>query len=310
MKQRKQDTGTSGFVLVNALVLVAAMSAAAVFLLARAEGGRMRLAAAQEATTLRHNLDAFEALGRAILDRDQIKGAVDSAQDTWARAVHDVALDRGSVSGQIMDQQAMFNINWMADPLNDTARDGFARLLTRIGVSPLIGDAIIAYVSSAGPGNRQTYRGLTPPVAPLGGSILMFDQLAALPEILPRDLAVLRTYVTVLPGASRVNVNTASEAVLSAVLPQLSTGRLRKILQRRADTPFASVDEFMTEMDLSTSLEEDPDAVDPARFSVGSDWFSADITATFGPRIATRQVMYRRAGTEEGTQVDWRVSRY
>jgi len=58
---RPSDTGNGGFVLVNALVIVAALAMLATLLLVRAEGGRARLQAGLEADQLTLALDAFEA---------------------------------------------------------------------------------------------------------------------------------------------------------------------------------------------------------------------------------------------------------
>lgn len=302
--------GDAGFVLVNALVLVAAMTAAAVFLLARAEGGRARLEAGQHEQVLRHGLDAVEALSRAILNRDLLAGPIDSTEDAWNTPLRDVALERGRVSGQIIDQQSLFNINWLADTQNDRTKEAFDTLLTQLGLSPLMGEKIAAFVSPNGPSNRQSYRALSPPVAPLGGAILMLDQLAMIPEIAPRDLERLLPFITVLPSTSKMNVNTAVAPVLAAMVPEIPTARIRVLVQRRASDPYASVEDFMLDGGVSTDPDADPDAVDPAAFSIGSNWFEVQITASAGDRNAQRRVLLRRESTQDGTQVEWRVSNY
>ena len=309
MRTRARHIRQRGFVLVNALVLVAAMAAAAVVLLSRAESGRLRLAAMQEADALDHALDAFEALGRALLDRDLGQGALDTWDEVWTRTTHDVPLALGRVSGRIIDQQGLFNINWLTDPENARAREGLRRLLRQIGVAPQKGDAIAAFVSPQGPGNRAAYRGLEPPVAPLGGSILMLDQLAMLPEVSPDDIELMRPHFTVLPGNSAINVNTAGVALLSALLPEVPAPVLNSVLQRRVQAPFPSVEVFLAEVGLSSD-PEDPEAVDPGFFSVGSNWFGAEITAVLEPRSASRRLLYRRESLSDGTQVEWRVSRF
>lgn len=307
MMRRAAD---AGFVLVNALVLVAAMTAAAVFLLARAEGGRARLEAGQHEQVLRHGLDAVEALSRSILNRDLLVGSIDSTEDAWNAPLRDVALERGRVSGQIIDQQSLFNINWLADTQNERATEAFDALLARLGLSALIGDRIAAFVSPTGPSNRQSYRALSPSVAPLGGAILMRDQLGMIPEIAPRDLERLLPFITVLPPGSKMNLNTAIEPVLAAVLPQIPTARLPVLVQRRASDPYTSVEDFMLDAGVSIDPDADPDAVDPTAFSIGSNWFEAQISATEGNRNAQRRVLLRRESTQDGTQVEWRVSNY
>lgn len=300
----------SGFVLVNALVLVAAMAAAAVFLLARAEGGRARLQSGQQEQVLRHGLDAVEALSRGLLDRDLRAGPIDGLDDAWRIPVQDVALERGRVSGQIIDQQSLFNVNWLADPQNDSVQDSFNVLLSQLGLSPVVGDVLTAFVSPQGPLNTQAYRALSPPMAPLGGAVFLPEQLEAIPEIVTRDFERLAPYITVLPPGSKVNVNTVIAPVLAAILPQIAPARIAVLLQRRASEPYTSVEDFFLDAGLSTDTEEDPDAVNPNAFSIGSNWFEVQITATEGARSAKRRVLLRRESTQEGSQVEWRVSRY
>jgi len=285
------------------------MAAAATLLLSRAEGGRVRLIATQEADALFHALDAFEALSRSVLNADQRKGAVDTLSDTWARPTIDVPLARARVSGAITDQQALFNLNWLADPEDMLALEGWAVLLGRIGVSPYKGDLIVQYLSPEGPSNRNAYSRSDPPVAPLGGSILMIDQLTSIIELQPKDITILRQHTTALPARSPVNINTAGIDVLAAMLPQLSVARLNVLVLRRQKEPYATIDAFFEEFELSTE-PTDPDAVDPSRYSVGSRWFGADITATLDTRRAHRRVLLRRESPPLGTQIEWRVSQF
>lgn len=309
MKTRAPSKRSAGFVLVNALIIVAAMAAAATLLLSRAEGGRVRLVATQQADVLTHALDAFETLGRVLLDRDLRKGPVDSLNDTWAQTSIDVPLARGRVSGAIIDQQALFNLNWLADPDDTLAHEGWQVLLRRIGIAPQKGDAIVSFLSPQGPSNRAAFRRLDPPISPLGGGILFIDQLASLTELQPEDLILLRRHTTALPTNSRVNVNSAGLNVLVAMLPQLSIARLDGIVQRRQKEPYTSLDDFFEELGLSTD-PDNPDAVDPTRYAVGSDWFGAGIVATLDTRSASRRVLFRREAAPVGTQIEWRVSQF
>lgn len=309
MKAPTPSRRSAGFVLVNALIIVAALAAAATLLLSRAEGGRVRLVATQEADALTHALDAFEAYGRVILNRDLRKGDVDSLNDAWAQATIDVPLARGRVSGAITDQQALFNLNWLTDPDDTLAHEGWYVLLHRIGIAPQKGDAIVDFLSPQRPSNSTRFSRLDPPISPLGGGILLIDQLASLTELQPEDLNLLRRHTTALPTNSRVNVNSASIGVLAAMLPQLSIARLDGVVQRRRKDPYTSLDIFFEELGLSTA-PENPDAVNPLRYAVGSNWFGADIIATLDTRSAKRRVLFRREDAPVGTQIEWRVTQF
>ncbi|MEL7252751.1 MAG: type II secretion system minor pseudopilin GspK [Pseudomonadota bacterium] len=301
--------GQSGFVLVNALVLVAAMAAAAVFLLARAEDGRARLAAVQTGEALRGNLDAMEAMGKAVLARDGRQGDVDSLTDAWARPIPSLDLERGRVSGRITDEQGLFNLNWLANPENDRAAEAFEELLARLGLAPQIGDAIVAFVSNTGPRNRGAYAQLDPGLVPLGGPVLLLDQIAAMPEMSAGDFERLRPFITALPVATRLNVNTAPEVILRAMLPELSSAQITSVLRKREDEPFIQIELFFEELSQPTDIEENPEAIEIGQFSVQSNWFLGRFSAELETYQAQRDVLYLRGG---GAQIDteWRVTRF
>ncbi|WP_147114511.1 type II secretion system minor pseudopilin GspK [Tateyamaria sp. syn59] len=301
---------SDGFVIVNALVLLAAMSAVAVLLLSRAEQGRARLALAQTSETLRDNLDAFDALSRLVLDRDQVAGRSDSARDAWADTIDTVSLAQGTVSGRITDQQGLFNINWLADPNDTVAQDGFDALTDNLGASPGVAEAIVAFVSRDGPANTAAYRALTPAMAPLGGAALTLSQLDVIPDVSDGDLDLLRPYITVLPPGTRLNVNTAPERVLRAMLPQLSERQVLQVLRQRADEPFPTLEDFILATGLDTDLEENPQAVDAGRLDVGSSWFQAEATATVDTREASRVTLFKRSPAPTGTEVFWRLTHF
>tara|TARA_R110002049_G_scaffold44333_3_gene129866 strand:- start:114318 stop:115232 length:915 start_codon:yes stop_codon:yes gene_type:complete len=298
-----------GFVLVNALLIVAALAAAAVFLLARADSGRVRLEARQGAAQLGAYLDAFEALAITQLNRDARTGAVDHAGEDWARPIQDVTLDRGRVTGRLRDEQALFNLNWLADQGNTQASEAFDALASRIGISPSTGDAIRAFLRPGGPEQRALFRRQTPPLDPVGGALLMFDQLADVPGIPARDMQRLRQFTTVLPGDSAINVNTVSVEVLTGFLPALRPAMLDSVLRRRRQAPFTSADDFVlvVEAAMGAALDE---TVDVARFAVGSDWFRVQAQAELEGQTATRTALLMRQSAPRGALVRWRVSTY
>ncbi|MEO0372284.1 MAG: type II secretion system minor pseudopilin GspK [Pseudomonadota bacterium] len=299
----------SGFVLVNALILVAAMSAAAVFLLARAEDGRARLASVQTGEALRANLDAMEAFGNAVLSRDGRQGAVDSPKDIWARAIPGLDLERGQVSGRITDEQGLFNLNWLSNPENERAADAFDEILSRLGLGQQIGDAIAAYVSNAGPKNRNAYGQLDPGHVPLSGPILLLDQIAAIPEMSARDFDRLRPHVTALPVGTQLNVNTASEMILRAMLSELSGAQISSVLRQRDKEPYSDIELFFEELGQPTNIEEDPEAIEIGQFSVQSTWFKGRFSAEIETYQAARNVLYLRGGGGR-TATEWRITTF
>jgi general secretion pathway protein K len=220
-----------------------------------------------------------------------------------------VPADRGRISGGIADMQGLFNLNWLGDPSNQAARDAFEPLLLRSGVPPQVGDAIIAFMRPGGPENRQAYAAQDPATDPVGGALLMFDQLRDIPGMTGQNLARLAQHFTVLPGDSTLNVNIAPQELIGALMPEVRPGTLFAVLAPRQRTPFTSVEGFMSALEDAhgEGLEE---VVDAGRFSVGSDWFRVSMTAQLLGQTATRTAVMRRFGAGSGTITYWRVTAF
>lgn len=294
-------TGSRGFILVNALVLVGALAAAAAVLLIRAEMSVQRQAAWQGAAQVQAYLDAFEALAMARLNADPAEGP-DTLAELWARPIVSADLDRGTVTGQIEDLQGRFNVNWLAVPDDLQAQEGFARLLASLGLPAGLGPQIRGFLAPGGPANTAAFAGATPARLPRGGPVLDPRQLLAIPALSARQYDVLAPLITALPSDTRLNVNTARPEVLAALLPTMTVERTRALTAQRQRAPFQSVPDFLLALPPAVGAE-----VDDLRFAVASDWFLARATATLDGRVASRRVVMERQPLPVGAVVDYRL---
>ena len=318
-KGRDQTTGDQGFVLVNALVLVAALAAVATLLLSRAEQGRSRLESGLVADQLNLSLDAFDALAISQLARDT--GNRDHLQEAWARPPPPLPLAQGEVAGRLQDLQGRFNVNWLSRSDNALAQEAFARLLGGLGLPPRLGDDIRRFVTpGAQQANKQGWLLRDPPLDPVGGPLLSADQLADLPGLSPRAYARLRPLITALPGDSRLNVNTAQVPVLASFLPDLSSAGLAQLLRRRDGEGFVSVESFLSaarlhqgEDSATPAAQDDPPpeaagALGPEQISVHSQWFRADSQAWLSGATARRVSLLRRRASGRRPELIWQVT--
>jgi general secretion pathway protein K len=303
----KQD----GFVLLNALVLVAAFAAAAVVVLERATRAHQRQSEMQNAQQSHLYLDAFEVLAMAALTRDQQGGVVDHLREPWAQIGkggrdRSMALDRGEISGHLVDMQGKFNVNWLANPGDLAAVESFGRLVAHLGLSERLTQEIVAFVSPKGPKNQADFNRMTPAIIARGGPVMFVDQLRVMPTLSDRDYARLRPFLTALPSDSQINLNTVSAEVLAGFLPDSNVAGLRGVLTNRSYDPYTSVDDFM----LRAAVALPGDGVDgenEMRFSIGSSWFRGDISVDLGGRIRTRQTFFYRQSQPFGPQVAFRL---
>lgn len=295
---------TRGFVLVNALILVMALSAVAVGLLMLAETARARQNAGQISAQLGLYLDGFEALALTLLNADRTgAGATDHAAEAWARPVRDLPVDRGSLSGHLNDLQGRFNVNWLSNPEDVAAQAAFARLLTRLGLSDVRGGAILAFLTPSATVTTSRRAQYNPPVAVVSGPVLMVEQLMLVPGMRASEMARLRPYITALPGDSALNVNTASGVVLQSLLPDVGPAVVAQIVQHRQRQPFTSVEEFIGW--LGTAAAD----LDEERFAVGSSWFQAEIEAQLEGHEMRRDTVFERQPLPKGTRVSYRLNK-
>ncbi|MDU8912179.1 type II secretion system minor pseudopilin GspK [Aestuariicoccus sp. MJ-SS9] len=299
-------SGERGFVLVNALVLVAALSAAALLLLSRSAATRDLAGAATQASQLSANLDAFEALALTLLEADRPAGPVDHRGEAWARADYDVPLDRGRVAGGLRDMQGLFNLNWLANPDDIAAQEAFARLTASLGIAPHRAEAIAAHLAPDGPAQRAGYASAAVPTDPLGGALYLAAQLREVPGLSAGDLERLAAVTTVLPGDVRLNVNTAPAAVLAAFLPSANTAALGALVAGLSRDPLTSVDAFAEALG-GLMDDEALAALDMDRFAVGSDWFEMRAEARLEGRRAARLAVLRRLPLPQGSGVAYRL---
>lgn len=290
-------TAQRGFVLVNALVLVGALAAAAAVLLARAEMSTTRQAAWQTAAQAEAYLDAFDTLAVALLQADTA-GSADHAGEAWARPIRAAELDRGEVTGRIEDLQGRFNINWLAVPEDRHAQESFARLLALHGLPPGLRAGITGFLAPGGPAEKAAYTDTTPH----GGPVLDPRQLRGIPGLTDDQFARLSPLISALPTDSKLNVNSAPPQLLAAWIPELTFAQAQALADRRRRAPYLSVDAFLLELPPAAAA-----AVSDVRLAIGSGWFLARGTARLDGRVLSRRSVMARHPLPVGVLVDYRL---
>lgn len=289
--------GSRGIALLNALVLVAAMSAAAFHLAGRAEESRMRLERLRDLEQAQLYLDGVALLVVQVLDTGgKAAGPVHEGQ-TWATEGYRFNIDRGEVGGEIHDLQGRFNVNRLSDAGDRTAREAMVRLARQLRLSPVLEVEIAAYMLPPGPVQRAAYLSRPVPVLPLGGTIALAESLRDIEGMTEADFRTLAPHVSALPTGTPLNVNTATPDVLIALLEGAAAQQIARLVEDRAQRPFSSVGDFRARaarMVPTRSLS----ALPSAAVSVSSNWFVADVFAVLGDlRLDQRLVLQRDPAT-------------
>lgn len=242
-------------------------------------------------------LQGAQDWARLILREDARSGKPTSLNEPWATPLAEARLstfiagdrehtDESTIdaflSGAISDAQARYNLrNLLADgkPVPEQLQI-LARLCERAGVGADIADSIAGQWQAAVNGSAGA------PLVPA-----QFDDLAWF-GLAPDTLEALRPFLVVLPVATAVNLNTASREVLAAVIAGIDLGAADRLVQQRARTPFAGIEDARKVLVLDKPL--------PARdVAVQSSYFEARGRMRLDDRtLESTALIERRSGLE------------
>lgn len=269
--------GNRGVVLLSVLLVLALLSAIAWQLV-----GRHSLVIAQARFSftsdqaLEYALGA-EALARQLLYQEWLEG--DQSKDTllepWAQPIAPMTLDNGFMEIQVRDLNGCFNLNSLAGESSQENLERFKRLLRNLNQPEAIAEAWKDWVD---PDQEVTgfgaedgeYLLLDDPYRTANAPAAHVSELRLIHGLEEDSLDLLLPEVCVLPESElKLNVNTASAAVLAALNPNLSTTQL---------IPFAESERDYSDVESVTA--EFPDLVAAVdAMGVTSEYFEIQIRA-------------------------------
>lgn len=244
-----------GLAVITALLIVAIAAGAAALMLSQQS-------AMLDQTTMvmaRAQADAYAQAGldwaRGVLAEDQRHGGIDSLDEGWAQPIAALPVERAVVSGNIVDEQGKFNLNNLQSP-TDTDRRVFRSLLAAAGLSGDLVEAVKSWTGPPGPDDSY-YLSLARPYRAANRMLVQVDELYRVRGFDAAAVAKLRPYVTALPEHTAINVNTASAAVLAALVGD-SPDAIGAIAAARAKAPFKTAADFqklLPGVDLGSAID-------------------------------------------------------
>ncbi len=310
MKRAMNWSGERGAALLTAMLtvtLVATLAAAALWQQWRqveieiAERGR-----SQTAWMMTGALDWT----RLILREDAISaqsGGVDHLGEPWALPVQESKLStflsqdqqwrEGDadvfLSGQITDAQSRMNVmNLIEDgKVAPAVLARWAKLFDRLDLPQ---QELLTLVQGL-----QTALALTPaspataPLMPQHTAQLVWLGLS------PSTLAALENFITVLPQATPVNLNTAPAEVLMAVLPRLDMGAARQLVAQRERAPWMNLN------DAQQALSAAGLVLDSNQHSLSSNFFEIRGRMRIDNVVQEDLTLVKRDGNQ--VRMLWRV---
>ena len=290
-------TGERGLALIVAM-LVAALAAAVAISLATAQ--------AQWTAQVAQRRDQVQAQSIALAGIQWTRQILDATRsapfnhlgEAWALPLPATPVENGSVEGHIVDAQGMLNVNNLADG-NQTVseRQRFDRLFNALRVPPATLAAMVDWVDSDSieePGGAEDswYGRMAQPGLAANMPAVRIDELAAVRGVNPTVLAAMTRFVTALPDATPLNVNTAPAELLAASIDGVEPAALATLLASRAQQPFQNIGDFRARLPQGAS-PIGPDSM----YTVKSRFFLVSVRARQGDTVAQARALIDRAGS-------------
>ncbi|MBA3772395.1 MAG: type II secretion system minor pseudopilin GspK [Ramlibacter sp.] len=193
---------------------------------------------------------------RLILREDARSGGADHLAEPWAVPLEEsrlssfLAADKANtadaadtmnafLSGQITDLQSLLNVNNLVEEgqISEPGLRSFSRLFETLSLPPAqLGLLVenLRFAADTSPDNRSA---VMAPLMPQRVEQLVWLGLPV------QTVAVLQPYVTVLPGRTPVNLNTASAQVIAAAVSGLSLADAQRLVSQRVSAPFRSIND-------------------------------------------------------------------
>jgi general secretion pathway protein K len=232
--------------------------------------------------------------------------------EEWAKA-RTYPLQPGLAEIQVIDAQSRFNLNSLHKSASNRPAqiERFKNLLNELGLDPKIADHTQKFMDE----DSMVDNDYLSAEVPYRASYALFkhpSELLLVQNVDAQSYRKLTPYITTLPVAATINVNTASNKVLAALSSSWSLSNADAVINNRGDKGFAKVDDFwnltevqsfsgQTNNNTSGSGNQNTKEVwDKADFSVNSQYFEVFAKITLAERVATIEMLiYRDAQSGE-----------
>ena len=267
-----------GMAIISALLIAAVVAVLAGAMLTRQTVFTRGLEAEQLRIQGQWLLQGGLERSRQMLWDARQKDVLTRLDQPWARA------QRGDFEGRIEDEQGKFNLRNLVNRQQVDAEQlqSFERLCRLIGVDPTVSRRI----------SQRVIASYEPPAKyPMLRSL---DDLSGIEGLDPIVLQRMHAFISVLPGPTWVNGNTASAEVLSAVVPQLSLSQAHGLVAERDNGHW-----FINRGDFVNRLHLPQVELESVQVGITSEWFRLQGQARRERRRVTIDALLHRPEDRE-----------
>lgn len=249
-----------------------------------------------------------EAWAASFLKDDAAKNNEDHLAENWATPMPPIPIDGGFIEGQMEDLQGRFNLNNLivgttGEPNPEAIRQ-FKNLLALLELEPKWADLIVDWLDlNNEPGfpdgaEDSVYLSQAPPYRTPNTVITSVSELLSLPDFGLERYQKLRPHVTALPSGTKINVCTATGAVLDALddagAAQFSIDP-EELAKNREEKCFPEVNAFLAGIDPNLQ------ALVQGQIDKSTSYFGLRTFVTIGTmEFSLYSLLYREPSTSGG----------
>jgi len=249
---------------------------------------------------------------RLILKEDARKGGADDLTEVWATPLAEARLstflsaDKNNtedapeafLSGKVDDATARYNLRNLIDATGEVDPKELLvlrRLCEFASLAPALADGVAQGYRRAWLAQQASDSAM---LAKLGG-----DEGLSRAPLMPQNVDQLvwlgldagtverlRPYVTILPDASGINVNTAPKEVIAAAVDKMDLGTAERLVQARQRTPFKDPSDMQKVLGANT--------LELGRLRLNSDFFEVRGRLRLENNIIEQRHLVQRVGTD------------
>lgn len=291
----------SGVALITVLLVIFLASITAVSLASLQQLSIRRSTVLQHQQQARLYVLGAEQWAIQILARDRAESDFDDLGEDWAQLPPALPVPGGQISGRIEDLQARFNLNnleQLEGQVEADSADHFQRLLSTLNLPLSLADVAIDWIDSdqtlspsrLDGAEDSDYLNYDPAYLAANRPLRSISEMRLLKGVDAEIYQQLSPYISALPEATLINVNTASAAVLTTLHEELDLNKAELLIQDRADQAFTDEDDFFQALEKLGI-----DANSSAEITTASDYFAVHAEARVGDARALLYSVLQRA---------------
>ena len=236
-----------------------------------------------------------EAFFSELLIQDSDNGGnIDHLQENWAKPMPAFPVEDGFISGRLLDESGKFNLNNLlkADgSVDDSAKRWFEKLLQRVGLPAELSQAVIDWqdaddeTTGAMGAESNYYQGLDPSYLASNTRFHQVEELKLVRGFEGKNYDLIAPYVTALPEATKINMNTAAPLLLASIDPKLDVKTLEQELKaKQAELTYFNSVEDLWKLNAFSGIEPQNKTDAAAWLDSKSNYFTAQIEVVLSER--------------------------